>query len=204
LTTDNSCDLEISYSGDPVLVASFILGPTCRPNCGKEWSDIAYREQYISFEAKTSTWNDSISEIPSNRGQRIFFHHLPDRSQFLLGFLMIYSSIESKLLSKWKIGPVDTLWSVSIIGVDKLLQNIGLVLSWRRALEMNVVITSLRAVRSTDDAHVRGVMMLMVSEIGLVHLDVLGEFARKCQGKGWQWRGTKLSVWLGIAHRDTK
>jgi hypothetical protein len=71
------------------------------------------------FEAQTSTWEDSIFEIPADGTEGIFLHHGPDLSQFFPGLLIVHTGIEFHLLKQREIRPVDIIFGVGIIGVHE-------------------------------------------------------------------------------------
>jgi hypothetical protein len=123
----------------------------------------------MPFQTKTSTRENCILEIPSNRTEGILLYHSSDLTKLLLCFGIIDTIDELHSLSEREIGPVDTFGSVEIIWMKDLIEDASLGLRIVVGRERGMVITSLGTIRSTHHAVVGGVMVVM-DEAVVVHL----------------------------------
>ena len=82
----------------------------------------------LPLETKTSTGDDHVSEVVSNRFQRVPLGHCPDVAQFAPSFLAIICGDELDALHERHIGPVDAIGIVAVIRLDQIVEDLLLII----------------------------------------------------------------------------
>ncbi len=68
-----------------------------------------------------------MAEVPPDRAKRIVFDHCADGSQLFQSFCSICAGDESDALSNWEIGLVDALSVITVVGFEKMLEDLLLI-----------------------------------------------------------------------------
>jgi hypothetical protein len=124
--------------------------------------DVSEARRNIPLQTQSRTGQDGILEVPGDRCQRISLCHSSNCLQLLCGFGIVDLVYERNSLANWKIGPVDTLGSVVVVWVEKIVEDSLLVLRIMSVWVRGMIVTSLRAVRHADHCLVGGIMVLVM------------------------------------------
>ena len=143
LTANDTDGLEVYDSGDPVLCAVGVgRPPTILVDTGalEKRLEVADGEKHVALEQKAGSRDDSVAGVPANRAQRILLYHSSDSGQFSTRFAGIVAGDEADPLADRKIGPVDTVGIVTIVGTEQIVEDLPLVFRdiADRALSPNV------------------------------------------------------------------
>jgi hypothetical protein len=180
LSNNDADNLKIGNGVCPLLVADLIGFPASWPDSLEERSQVSNGEKdvalkLVSFEfmyfhfgrnsplqTQSCTREHGIFKVPTDRRQRVLLHHSSDLLQFLQRFGIVNLVHERNSLTDWEISPVDTLGSVAVVWMKKVVENSLLVLRVVGIWVRGMIVTSLRAVRYAHDSLVGGIMVLVV------------------------------------------
>ena len=97
-------------------------------------------------------------------GTRVLLHHGTNGPQFLRGLGIVDGSDEGETLGQGKIGPVDTLGSVAVVGAEEVGKDLSLVLGVVFEGVRGMVVARLGTVGEGEDAGVDGIVVLVAVE----------------------------------------
>jgi hypothetical protein len=197
LTNDDTKNLHVRDSGDPVLTADLVLLPARTPGSLEQRGQVANGEEHVTkdpsapkrsqwrknrnipLETETGTWQDRVAEVPANWAQRISLHHGANGTELLLGLSGIDSADERRALKPWQISPVHTIGVVAVIWLDEVVEDGLLVGGIAVVWERGMVGASVWAMGDRDGTRGR------VMDAGVVEAVVVrhGDLALRCAEK---------------------
>lgn len=128
LTDNDTANFQIINSVDPGLAANLVRVPAVRETLLEQRLQVADGEQDVAFETKTSTGKNHVAEIKADGSKRIVLEHRPEGTKLAGGFLAIDLAHELDSLHDGKIGPVDTVLIITVVGLQDVSENLPLVL----------------------------------------------------------------------------